>query len=381
MIASYLYDIYRTDFGKILHQGGRSEEEKIDLNRSWLTARILEQIDMPENIRQMISSLHAIAVTENPDELEIEQIPLGARIIAMIDAFEDIVARNPQGREDMDAAVEALRLNSGRLFDRRVVEHFCQVLQDERFLNRAGARQKEIALIDDDPDTAMLLELRLVNEGFIVRIYDDSAAAFREFSARPPNLIVSERRADRIDGFRLIKKLKKEPLLQDIPVFFMSREDDAATIMQGLNLGAEDYFVKPFNLEIFYAKISKSLKKLRSGTGKDGAQADGVTGSLKEMAFTDIIQILAAGLKTVQLTVDNGSCRGHVFLEKGKIVDARAGELEGEEALFGMILWEDGTFTVNPDVTAEKQTIESSNDALLLEGCRRKDEAALVKAD
>ena len=381
MIASYLYDIYRTDFGKICHPTGPSEDEKIEPNRAWPTARILEQIDMPGHIREMIAALHTISVADTPDDLNIVGLPLGANIISMIDTFEDIVSRNPEDREDIDSAIEALRLSSGQLFDRRIVEHFCQVLQEERFLNQAGARQKQIAIIDDDPDTSVLLELRLVNEGFKVRIFDDSASALREFSTQPPNLVISEVRSERIDGFRFIKKLKNDPQLQDIPVFFISREEDAGTIMQGLNLGAEDYFIKPFNLEICYAKINKIMKKNRAEEEKNGTRTDGVTGSLKEMEFIDIVQILAAGMKTVKLSVNSGSQKGHVFLDKGKIVDARLEALEGEEAFYSMILWEEGTFTVHPDVLPENRTIEYSNDALLLEGCRRKDEATLISVD
>jgi hypothetical protein len=151
--------------------------------------------------------------------------------------------------------------------------------------------------------------------------------------------------------------------------------------MQGLNLGAEDYFIKPFNLEIFYAKINKIMQKARAEEEKDGTRTDGATGSLKEMEFIDIVQILAAGMKTVKLVVNNGSEEGHVFLDKGKIVDARLDVLEGEEAFYSMLLWEEGTFTLYPDLLPENRTIELSNDALLLEGCRRKDEAALISAD
>jgi|GEM_PF-567411 len=376
MIASYLHDIYRMDLRRLLNQSVKSRNAQTP-GSSWLTSRILEQIDLPEHTRDIILALHA-SMRESPsNHAQVMDIPLEARIIRTIHAFEDIRQRKQLEREDIDAAIEELRLNPGQLYDSRVVEHFFQVLQEEQFLNRASGHREEIAVIDDDPEISVLLELRLVNEGFKVRVFSDTNAAYEHMTGSPPDLVILEARSETIDGLKFIQQMKREASLTEIPVFFISSESDTSTIMQGLNLGAEDYFIKPFNLEIFYAKISKILKKSRQAeTG--AARMDGVSGSLKEMEFLDIVQILAAGMKTVMVLIEFGTRKGKIFLEKGKIVDARVDDLEGEEAFYDMVLWGEGTFSVHPDILSEKHTIAVSNDGLLLESCCRKDENSVI---
>jgi len=97
-------------------------------------------------------------------------------------------------------------------------------------------------------------------------------------------------------------------------------------------------------------------------------------GSLKELPLPDIIQLVSVSGKTGVFALRNGSDSGQIFLRKGQIVHAKAGSLEGEEAVYELAIWRQGDFVFTPGKETETTTIERSNTNLLMEAARRIDE-------
>lgn len=101
-------------------------------------------------------------------------------------------------------------------------------------------------------------------------------------------------------------------------------------------------------------------------------------GSLSEFSVPDILQFLGSSGKTGLLRVTRlphtAAQIGSVFFEDGRMVHAELAHLEGEEVLYGMMLWDDGRFVFDPDVTNDARTLHQSNANVLIEGARRKDE-------
>ena len=97
-------------------------------------------------------------------------------------------------------------------------------------------------------------------------------------------------------------------------------------------------------------------------------------GSLKELPLPDIIQLVSVSGKTGMFALKNGAESGSIFLRKGQIVHARAGGLEGEEAVYELAIWRQGDFVFTPGKETEVATIEKSNTNLLMEAARRIDE-------
>ena len=101
-------------------------------------------------------------------------------------------------------------------------------------------------------------------------------------------------------------------------------------------------------------------------------------GSLSEFTVDDILQFIGSSAKTGLLRITRQPHTvaqiGSVFFVDGRMVHAELEHLEGEEVLYSMMLWTEGRFVFDPDVTTESRTVRQSNANVLIEGARRKDE-------
>ncbi len=99
-----------------------------------------------------------------------------------------------------------------------------------------------------------------------------------------------------------------------------------------------------------------------------------VQGSLEELSIPDLIQLVSAGAKTGVFELRRGQQTGQIYLNRGRIVDAAVGELQGDEAVFALLLWQEGEFAFLPGAEHPTVTVQMSNSNLLMEGARRIDE-------
>jgi hypothetical protein len=97
-------------------------------------------------------------------------------------------------------------------------------------------------------------------------------------------------------------------------------------------------------------------------------------GSLNELPLADIVQLVAVSGKTGMFSMTCAAEKGYVYIQNGQITHARVGEIEGEDAIYALALWSQGTFQFSPGVESDARTISRSNTNLLLEAARRSDE-------
>jgi hypothetical protein len=97
-------------------------------------------------------------------------------------------------------------------------------------------------------------------------------------------------------------------------------------------------------------------------------------GSLAELHLPDIIQLVSVSGKTGVFHLTDGSLRGEIYLNEGRIVHAETGDQRGEEAVYALAIWRQGEFRFDPGAPTETQTITKSNTNLLMEAARRLDE-------
>jgi hypothetical protein len=97
-------------------------------------------------------------------------------------------------------------------------------------------------------------------------------------------------------------------------------------------------------------------------------------GKLSEMGLSDIVQVVCKGRNQVCLIVQSQGQEGSLFFEDGQIVHAVLNSHEGEEVIYELLTWEDGTFEIKQEATPPKRTITANWQSLLLEGMRRLDE-------
>lgn len=97
-------------------------------------------------------------------------------------------------------------------------------------------------------------------------------------------------------------------------------------------------------------------------------------GSLKELPLPDIIQLVSVSGKTGVFVLENGEQVGRIFLKDGEIVHAVVGDVQGEEAVYELAIWQEGDFVFNPEADSGIRTVKKSNTNLLMEAARRIDE-------
>src|SRR5512143_744069 len=83
-------------------------------------------------------------------------------------------------------------------------------------------------------------------------------------------------------------------------------------------------------------------------------------GSLHELPLSDIVQLVAVSGKTGMFSMTRASEKGYVYLQNGQITHAKLGEVEGEDAIYALALWSQGSFQFSPGVESEARTISRS---------------------
>lgn len=120
--------------------------------------------------------------------------------------------------------------------------------------------KKRILIIDDKPAIGQLISLYLGND-YSFCFFDNAIAGFNWLlEGNTIDLILSDYSMPTINGYDFLLMLKQNVFLKDIPVIFLSGEDDTATRIKLLEAGAEDFILKPFNPLELKLRIKKALK-------------------------------------------------------------------------------------------------------------------------
>ena len=121
----------------------------------------------------------------------------------------------------------------------------------------------QLLVVDDNELNRDLLGHRLTRVGHKVVMAENGRIALDRLAEHCIDIILLDIMMPELDGFELLTILKADPALQNIPVIVISADDDIDSIVKGIELGAEDYLPKPFNLPLLNARIKSSLARKR----------------------------------------------------------------------------------------------------------------------
>ena len=133
---------------------------------------------------------------------------------------------------------------------------------ETRIRGFSDARQK-IMIVDDEMATLLPLKRSLEAQGYIVIEAYDGYQAIEKAKTEKPELIVLDLMLPGIDGFEVCARLKKDEITGKIPVIMLTAKDEVRDKVEGLEMGADDYVTKPFNLNELKARIKNVLKRSR----------------------------------------------------------------------------------------------------------------------
>ena len=120
---------------------------------------------------------------------------------------------------------------------------------------------EKILVVDDDKNICELLRLYLVKEGYGVTIANDGTAALQEFDKLHPDLVLLDVMMPGIDGWEVCRKIRQN---NQTPIIMLTAKGETYDKVLGLELGADDYIVKPFEAKEVTARIKAVLRRCGS---------------------------------------------------------------------------------------------------------------------
>ncbi len=129
-----------------------------------------------------------------------------------------------------------------------------------RIKNFSDTRQK-ILIVDDEMATLLPLKRSLEAEDYIVIEAYDGYEAIEKSKIEMPELILLDLMLPGMDGIEVCSRLKKDALTEKIPIIMLTAKDDVSEKVEGLEIGADDYVTKPFNLNELKARIKSVLRR------------------------------------------------------------------------------------------------------------------------
>jgi DNA-binding response OmpR family regulator len=133
----------------------------------------------------------------------------------------------------------------------------------DRSATTAQGEGGEILVVDDDPLQRELLQRRLQKQGYEAKAVDGGKAAFEFLADHHPDVILLDMMMPEMPGIEVLRRLKNDRVLRNLPVIMLSGLDDMEPIIQCILMGAEDYLFKPFNPVLLKARLSATLEKHR----------------------------------------------------------------------------------------------------------------------
>ena len=158
----------------------------------------------------------------------------------------------------------------------------------------------KIMIADDDKNICELLRLYLEKEGYTVVIANDGEEAVAKFNAENPDMILLDIMMPKLDGWQVCREIRKK---SNCPIIMITAKGETFDKVLGLELGADDYVVKPFDAKEIIARIKAVLRR----AGKSATENDN-----KEVTYDKLV----VNMTKYELKVD------------GKVVDTPPKELE-----------------------------------------------------
>jgi len=233
-----------------------------------------------------------------------------------------------------------------------------------------------VLLAEDEALMAQMMADMLTEMQIEVSVAHDGREALRLAGVSRPDLILLDCMMPELDGFEVAAALKANSETQDIPIIFLTARGRVEDKIRGLELGADDYLIKPVRREEMLARVRNVLRRLESRRAAAPAESSLMRGRLEVMGLPNIFQVLETERRTGTLRLTHDGRRGEILFLEGRVAYAVEGERQGESAVYRMLAWDTGDFELEQTSGSRPASaqVTRSNQSLLVEGMRRLDE-------
>ncbi len=339
----------------------------------------LDGIDLPEITRDTIRCHHEHWDGQGyPEGLGGQAIPLGARIVAVADAFVAMISARPHRlAKRVPVALEDVRKNSGTHFDPAVVDALDRVINNTNWKGPGFALRRHVLIVDPDESRAMVTATRLCAHGYLAEVaFNIGAAEERLEKSRVSGIVISgDLSAD--DESALLRRVRENARIALIPVVITESTDTERVPL--LEAGADVCLNRGSSFEELKATLDAFLRREDKSANASGTITETnftrLRGDIHDFPLNWLLQVLNYDSRTAGVFLVTAGDEGAIYLEGGNPRHAQTRHLTGEEALRAMLLWKSGAFSVEPDARSEARTIQASLMNILLHSAAEEDHA------
>src|SRR5262245_19554389 len=131
--------------------------------------------------------------------------------------------------------------------------------------------KKSVLVVDDEPDILELVRYNLEKEGFSVETVSSGAEGLERAKTARPDLMVLDLMLPGMSGLEVCRCLKQDSKTRELPIVMLTAKGEESDVVQGLELGADDYVIKPFSPRILIARLRAAARR-RNGGGDEGSR-------------------------------------------------------------------------------------------------------------
>ncbi|MBN2233172.1 MAG: DUF4388 domain-containing protein [Deltaproteobacteria bacterium] len=337
--------------------------------------------DSAELLRELDDGYDLAAVIAGINQPPAAEPSLPARVLTLLLAFMAIRERQPEIMKQPTELRRALEAEKPDLLDAKLVEQLVQLVAHENRLAGSSADDRTIIVIDPffERDQQALYQ-RLLAAGYDIEYVLRADRALARIGQGNIRAVLSEIAFEGYDGLAFCRRLSAGdggiPEDRRPPFIFLTAQPvDERLQSQAIRAGAEDVWSRDAGIEVTVLKLDRLVERRRQAEAGQRA-AGGVSGSLADMGFMETVQILANSGRDVRVELEDAAQKrsGAVCVYGGEIVHAVSGLLAGEEAVYDLVTWREGTFQVRALKEAPERNVTGSTEAIMLEGCRLMDE-------
>lgn len=236
-----------------------------------------------------------------------------------------------------------------------------------------AASSLQVLLVDDTTCVRELLHAELAPLANVSSAASPEEAFMRISGRRAPDLLICDYRMARMNGTELADRMRREN--PRTAVVMLASRMDRERASAGWDGAVDEVIEKPFFASEAARRIKRILDRLSANTSMTGRGADHlVRGTLAQMSVVDLLQSLEMGRKTCLLELENGDQRCEIYFAEGSVEDAAFGPHRGDEAVYEVLPWTKGAFTIDFSKSPATRTTTRSTQGILLEGLRLLDE-------
>ena len=331
---------------------------------AWLSALS----DRKDVIREFVSPYdleEIIFAEESGRGLGVESL-----ILTLVRSYQELEKESPDDAKDVNLARRGLFMKWGAAAKHQdVLETFLQVLMDEQFVDKLGRHVGHIVIIGSPSEEIAEVERAMGRSGYGVKVLSSVADAEAAIEANGADLLVVSASGDGEQALDSCARLKGLASAKDIPLMAVVCQGATVKGTECLRGGADDFVDAPIDVELLFLKAERLM-----AVPARREESEGVSGSLADMSFSDLVQVLSAGGKSMDVSVTNGEEDGRIVLKSGNVVHAEAGNISGEAAFYALMQWKVGQFSMSECQEFPETTVTSSTMSLLMEGARIADE-------